>query len=128
MSMISEQIERLRHIADCGFSARGYARELYDVARTIEELSTKLASANMERSTAYYNGGWIPVSERLPREGNDELYPINLVTLDNGDVCLGVYRNKDEEWLTRMSEGEHWYTNKHTVLAWQPRPEPYKEE
>ncbi len=68
MSMISEQIERLRHIADCGFSARGYARELYDAARTIEELSTKLANANMERSTAYYNDGWIPCSERLPEE------------------------------------------------------------
>ena len=66
MSMISEQIERLRKIADTGFSERGMARELFDAADTIEELSAKLASANMARSTAYYNDGWIPCSERLP--------------------------------------------------------------
>ena len=71
-------------------------------------------------------GGWIPVSERLPEEGQDRYYPISLVTLDNGDVCLGVYRYDDKEWWTRMSVGEHYYTNTHKVIAWQPLPEPYK--
>ena len=70
---------------------------------------------------------WIPVSERLPDKTDDEYYPISLVTLDNGDVCLGVYRYDDEEWWTRMSEGEYKYTNTHKVIAWQPLPEPYKE-
>ena len=72
-------------------------------------------------------GGWIPVSERLPEERQDRYYPISLVTLDNGDVCLGVYRYDDKEWWTRMSEGETVYTTDHKVIAWQPLPEPYKE-
>lgn len=33
-----------------------------------------------------------------------------------------------KEWWTRKQEGEIWYTNKHNVIAWQPLPEPYKEE
>lgn len=72
-------------------------------------------------------GDWIPVSERLPEERQDRYYPISLVTLDNGDVCLGVYRYDDKEWWTRMSEGETVYTTDHKVIAWQPLPEPYKE-
>ena len=70
---------------------------------------------------------WIPVSERLPDKTQDECYPISLVTLDNGDVCLGVYRYDDKEWWTRMSEGKTVYTKDHKVIAWQPLPEPYKE-
>lgn len=70
---------------------------------------------------------WIPVSERLPGNTNNEYYPMSLVTLDNGDVCLGVYRYDDKEWWTRMSEGETGYTKDHKVIAWQPLPEPYKE-
>ena len=72
-------------------------------------------------------GDWIPVSERLPEERQDRYYPISLVTLDNEDVCLGVYRYDDKEWWTRMSEGETVYTTDHKVTAWQPLPEPYKE-
>lgn len=55
-------------------------------------------------------------------------YEINLVTLGNGHVCLGVYRYDSNEWLTRMSEGETVYSNKHKVIAWMPLPEPYRKE
>lgn len=71
-------------------------------------------------------GKWIPVSERLPENTDDEFYPMSLVTLDNGDVCLGVYRHDEKAWRTRMSEGELYYTTDHKVTAWQPLPEPYK--
>ena len=67
---------------------------------------------------------WIPIEERLP-QSIDDSYQMNLVTLKNGEVCLGVYRNEEKEWLTRMQEGEDWYTNRHTVIAWMPLPEPY---
>ena len=49
-------------------------------------------------------------------------------TLEDGEVCMGVYNNREKEWWTRKQEGERWYTNKHNVIAWQPLPEPYKEE
>lgn len=69
---------------------------------------------------------WIPVTERLPEVTQNEYYPLSLVTLDNRDVCLGVYHHDDEEWWTRMSEGETVYTTDHKVVAWRPLPEPYK--
>lgn len=72
-----------------------------------------------------YDGGWIPVDERLPEEGEKILYDMQLVTLEDGEVCLGVYRNQENEWWTRRQQGEEWYTNKHDVVAWKPLPEPY---
>lgn len=72
---------------------------------------------------------WIPCSERLPKDIEDnEYYPMCIVTLENGDVCLGVYRHDDKEWYTRMSEGEDVYSTRHKVLAWMYSPQPYKEE
>gem|GEM_PF-5724225 len=41
-------------------------------------------------------------------------------------VCL--VNSDDEEWLTRMSEGESVYTNEHKVLAWMPLPKEYEKE
>lgn len=64
---------------------------------------------------------WIPVSERLPEKGNG-YYPINMVTLDTGEVCIGVYRHDSKEWWTRMNEGETLYSTDHVVLAWMPLP------
>lgn len=72
------------------------------------------------------NNGWIPVEERLPDGLNKELYDINLVTIEDGEVCIGVYRDDEKEWRTRKKEGETLYTTKHNVIAWQRLPEPYK--
>lgn len=74
------------------------------------------------------NDGWIPVEERLPEDNHKGIYDMQLVTLEDGEVCMGVYNNREKEWWTRKQEGERWYTNKHNVIAWQPLPEPYKEE
>ena len=74
-------------------------------------------------------GEWIPVEKGLPEHNHAyPYYEINLVTIENGNVCLGVYRSDDKEWLTRMSEGETVYSNKHKVIAWMPLPEPYRKE
>lgn len=74
MSMITELVERLRESADnteldmeCSLNCDGECNKLLrEAAGVIEELSTKLQSSNMDRSSQYYNGGLIPVSERLP--------------------------------------------------------------
>ena len=71
------------------------------------------------------NDGWIPVEEKLPKKNNKPIYDMQLVTLEDGEVCLGVYNQRENEWWTRKQEGEKWYTNKYNVLAWQPLPEPY---
>ena len=69
--------------------------------------------------------GWIPVEERLPDKEGD-CYGINIVTLESGEVCIGVYRNDDKLWYTRLFEGETLYNNKRNVIAWGPLPEPFK--
>lgn len=141
MSLVYEQVNKLRELADAVKKHEEYTEEidgyiggifigavvLEQAADTIETLSAKVAAANMERSERYYSGGWIACSERLPEKIETDIFDMQLVTLDNGDVCLGVYRHDDKEWLTRMSEGETLYTNEHKVIAWQPLPRPYKE-
>ena len=72
------------------------------------------------------NNDWIPVEERLPNGKSKGLYDMNLVTLEDGEVCLGVYTDDKKEWRTRRTQGETIYTNKHNVIAWRPLPEPYK--
>ena len=71
---------------------------------------------------------WIPCEERLLEDDDEEYYPMCLVTLDNGEVCTGVYRTDDKVWYTRMCEGETVYTKEHKVLAWQLLPQPYEKE
>ena len=63
---------------------------------------------------------WIPVSERLPKA-----LAYVLVTIKYKDNSLGVRRaarvaNCTFKWLLDDSKAE--------VIAWQPLPEPYKED
>lgn len=130
MSMLSHQIEQLKDLQHRMKTSDKHNPTDWNLINgaidTIESLSAKLSVANMERSERYYGGGWIACESRLPQNSETGIYDMQLVTLDNGDVCLGVYRNDDKEWLTRMSDGETLYTNEHKVLAWQPLLQPYK--
>ena len=65
MSMITEQVERMRRLAD-EMEKSTFVHEaihfiaikvLREAADTIEQLSSKVYASNMERSSAYYNGG-----------------------------------------------------------------------
>ena len=77
MSMMSEQVRQLRDCADY-IHNRGNIDpiqaeyEFREAADTIETLSAKLHAANMERSSAHYHGGWIPVSERTPEMNKED--------------------------------------------------------
>ena len=111
MSMISEQVRRLREFAKTLTYADEY-NLIKGAADSIEELSGKLHASQMERSSQYYNGGWIPVTERLPEEGE-----IVLVTECN---ALG-----DDVRLSRW-QGEAYGFTIGLVKAWMPLPEPWK--
>lgn len=54
MSLISEQVEELRHESKMFHKTAKLYKLLSNAADIIEELSAKLASANMERSKQYY--------------------------------------------------------------------------
>lgn len=58
MSMINEFVEKLREksalFSRSDFAVSGIAKDYKEAADIIEELSAKLASANMERSEQYH--------------------------------------------------------------------------
>ena len=119
MSMTTHQIEELRNLADAMkyVKANRISKILREAAETISELSAKVAAQNMEKSIAYYNGGWIPVSERLP-----EMDVEVLATTEWGEVTMSEMYSAND-WF--IHEGA---TNAKTddVLAWMPLPEPMK--
>lgn len=133
MSMITELVERLRKnsaLLEITFSTAENLREAADV---IEELSTKLQAANMERSSQYYNGGWIPVSERLPRKGE---YGKVLVTyIPSGGTLwttVMIAHYSDLMGIAKPSfhigeVGKESFQNiTEQVTAWMPLPEPFE--
>lgn len=67
MSMISEQVKEIKACAYAheasGDAIYRTASILYQAADTIETLSEKLATANMERSDRYYGGAKIKLSD-----------------------------------------------------------------
>lgn len=75
------------------------------------------------------NAGWIPVSEKLPEENDGKYYPMLNVSTSYGAVKWGFYRVRDKEWyIYSEMHGELIKAEDKEVIAWQPLPEPYKEE
>ena len=118
MSLISEQVRQLKELSD-SFYRIGNQRsgdEIANAAATIQGLVDKLHTANMERSSMYYHGGWIPVSGKLPDK--DGWY----ITTFDGDI----YGSDGEKsvGMTCFEDGD-WIEDK--VYAWMPLPTPYTE-
>jgi hypothetical protein len=77
---------------------------------------TKLAISALEKQL---NGGWIPVSERLPEEG------MKVLVVSNNDIpiyCVAIMMNGELRVTWNHDRFEHI-----KIVAWQPLPEPYKE-
>lgn len=129
MSMITELVERLRESADdteldmeCSRACDGECNKLLrEAADVIEELSTKLQVANMERSSQYLNGGWIPCSERLPKE-----YAYVICSTNAEEIFMATYLGKMNDGVDCFDDedGMMWEGD---VIAWMPSPQAYKE-
>ena len=132
MSMISEQVKRLREKAklfsESGFAFDGIVKDYNDAADIIEELSKKLAVGK---------GGWIPCSEKLPEDDIKEY----IVQKTSGFIHILGF-TKDAYKLSRYDfpdykgnkkpifydwDSEYGYCEWECV-AWMPLPEPYKGE
>lgn len=120
---VAENMCRVNAERNRNFESMKYFQSLMFATERAESIIGDIIRSHMDEVE---NDGWIPVEERLPDGLNKELYDINLVTLEDGEVCIGVYRDDKKEWWTRKKEGETLYTTKHNVIAWQPLPEPYK--
>ncbi|WP_303145496.1 hypothetical protein [[Ruminococcus] torques] len=117
LEKILEEIDKLKEKCLLPELESGYAAGALDMANAIKDVIHKCESDN---------DGWIPAEERLPGMNETLFYDMQLVTLKDGSVCFGVYRNKDAECWTRKQEGERFYTNTREVIAWQPLPESYR--
>lgn len=135
MSMISKLVDDLKRYAETyAMNEEQIFRNphlgvlLNQAADTIEELSAKLETANMERSSAYYGGEWIACSERLPigdryqtRIDGQNYYKHLLTSTNETDVpiCIGWYDQENETWY----DIEGFAFN---PVAWCELPEPFK--
>ena len=50
------------------------------------------------------DNGWIPVQGRLPEDNHKGIYDMQLVTLEDGEVCMGVYNNRENGGLENKRE------------------------
>ena len=76
----------------------------------------------------HMNDGWIPVDEGVPEESEEDYYDSVIVTLSDGTVRPGVYRNREDEWWVENEEGVKTYRFSNEVIAWRPLPESYNPE
>lgn len=64
--------------------------------------------------------GWIPVSERLPKECDGRV----LVSKEDGQVTTGLHSEFSNVWYI----GDMCGVGGCKVIAWMPLPEPYRED
>ena len=136
MSMITEQVKRLKEYAD---NRKGEISNICrEAASTISDLSEKLHAANMERSR------WISITYRHMTEEEKKSYAertgydiedldtmldcplpedgeIVLITDRLGNVCTDVFYEDCDRSYFECNE------DMKDVIAWMPLPTPYSE-
>jgi hypothetical protein len=82
----------------------------------------------IERYKEKNNNGWIPCSERLPRDYEEVLADVRGIGFDSlKDAEMVGYFKEKGKWF--YSHGMQYLVDggKTRVIAWQPLPEPFKE-
>jgi len=122
LSVIEEELRNKHHIYDLNSNK---ANKIKEAIITIKELSEKLHAESMERSSQYYNGGWIPCEDRLPTEYSNYLVTWKDKTSDKNYLEIvehDPYQNGNP-WMGDIPRaGKDGYE----ILAWMPLPKPYQ--
>lgn len=124
MSMISEQIEQLRVLQKELFRSEKVISSLVvsHAIDTIETLSAKVRANNL-------HCGWIPCSERLPKDCEDVLVWFEYYRYGNYNKMyktIGISYTYVGEWSGFINGTSGWKNSR--VIAWMPLPEPYTEQ
>lgn len=127
---IMEQLEEPQFNIGCG--ACPIKEKCDEVQETIDDEMTDLCAETMrviakeivQEVEKEYNNGWIPCSERLPEEPEE-----GLTDLDECDEYIAMIENADIPTALNYAGNGEWYRDGefYKVIAWQPLPEPYKE-
>ncbi|MGN1150522.1 MAG: DUF551 domain-containing protein [Lachnospiraceae bacterium] len=89
----------------------------------------------VKQEAEQYNNGWIPCSERLPKEYGDYLVAWRPLSMSAEDIMKKVGRevphfyeiveyDPDDEalWIGSIEQAQGEYE----IIAWQPLPQPYQ--
>ena len=77
---------------------------------------TGKAKQIVQEAAEEYNNGWITCGERLPKYGE-----VVMCSCSNGGITISCITHKGVKQSKVVRFGTH------SVVAWQPLPEPYKE-
>ena len=105
--------ELMEHVWRDKLDSRELITGMIEKAPTIKEIPTKIPIDVFEKLISQ-QPGWIPVSERLPKEGEEVLVS-----------CYDTYHKKV---IVARYQGESYGFTCGLVSAWMPLPEPYKAE
>lgn len=140
LEKILEEIDKKADYYECDEQGREHVRmvDVIDVEEIIRSHMDEVPNCGECSRRKWYQKGyedgkkdndWIPVSDKLPEAGDGKYYPLLNVQTSYGAVKCGFYRVRDDRWyIYEEFYNEFIEANKKEVVAWQPFPEPYKEE
>lgn len=112
-----------------GHAYRDEAEDIQEFGGNIEHLDK--ATLLLNELIEIHKEGWIPASERLPKERNTYEVTLQgigeLEGIDNEvayATWLGNKNNRKDNWL--YHDVNNWQDKE--VIAWKPRSKPYKAE
>lgn len=106
-ALSSDCVLRVGLLTEAADAIEGLERQVFDMSSLIGDYSEK--------------SRWIPVTERLPRGGENVLaYYHNPY---NQFIVCATWDSKRQEWIPDLESIDGYY-----ITAWMPLPEPPKEE
>lgn len=77
----------------------------------------------------HMNDGWILAEDQLPQiDDLSEYYDSVEVTMRNGTVTHGCFRNDEGSWWIVTIDGSYRRALCDEIIAWRPLPDPYRPE